>query len=71
VSEVPVAAPKEEAAKAKRSLEGFDRALQYAEVGLTKGPDIQLGTGAGGAGVGLKVDNNQAAGNSGVVVIGS
>ena len=51
--------------KEKRALEGFDRALQFAEVGLTKGPDIQLGTGAEGAGVGMIVDNNAAAGNGG------
>lgn len=41
----------------KRDLAGFDRALRYAEVGLTKGPDIQLGTGAEGSGVGIIVDN--------------
>ncbi|KAI0833047.1 hypothetical protein F5Y06DRAFT_301310 [Hypoxylon sp. FL0890] len=44
--------------KAKRDLAGFDRALTYAEAALTKGPLIQLGTGEGGAGVGIIVDNN-------------
>ncbi|KAK4452309.1 hypothetical protein QBC34DRAFT_377318 [Podospora aff. communis PSN243] len=44
-------------AKSKRDLAGFDRALRYAEVGLVKGPDIQLGTGAHGSGVGIIVDN--------------
>ncbi|KAK3935565.1 hypothetical protein QBC46DRAFT_46583 [Diplogelasinospora grovesii] len=39
---------------------GFDRALLYAEQGLTKGPKVQLGTGAKGSGVGIIVDNNQA-----------
>ncbi|KAK3353410.1 hypothetical protein B0T25DRAFT_518482 [Lasiosphaeria hispida] len=59
------------ATKAKRDLAGFDRALQYAEAGLTKGPDVELGTGAHGAGVGIIVNNNQAgAAGSGVVVIG-
>jgi hypothetical protein len=46
-----------ESPKAKRDLQGFDRALQYAENALTKGPVIQLGTGEGGAGVGIIVDN--------------
>ncbi|KAK0743671.1 hypothetical protein B0T18DRAFT_430906 [Schizothecium vesticola] len=39
-------------------LAGLDRALQFAEVALTKGPDIQLGTAGHGAGVGIIVDNN-------------
>ncbi|KAK5657838.1 hypothetical protein OQA88_2911 [Cercophora sp. LCS_1] len=52
-----------------RDLAGFDKALRYAEVGLEKGPDIQLGTGAGGSGVGVIVDNNQAARVGGVVVV--
>ncbi|KAI1391515.1 uncharacterized protein F4822DRAFT_187921 [Hypoxylon trugodes] len=47
-----------EAPKAKRDLAGFDRALTYAEAALTKGPLVQLGTGEGGAGVGIIVDNN-------------
>ncbi|KAI1451376.1 hypothetical protein F4805DRAFT_104543 [Annulohypoxylon moriforme] len=52
-------APREdEAPKAKRDLAGFDRALTFAEAALTKGPLIQLGTGEGGAGVGIIVDNN-------------
>ncbi|KAK1754661.1 hypothetical protein QBC47DRAFT_447651 [Echria macrotheca] len=45
----------------KRDLAGFDRALRYAEVALTKGPKIQLGTGAEGSGVGIIVDNNPVA----------
>lgn len=40
----------------KRQAAGFDRALTFAEAALTKGPKIQLGTGA--AGVGILVDNN-------------
>lgn len=53
-------APREdsESPKAKRDLAGFDRALTFAEAALTKGPTIQLGTGEGGAGVGIIVDNN-------------
>ncbi|KAI0541029.1 hypothetical protein GGR58DRAFT_74844 [Xylaria digitata] len=47
--------------KAKRDLQGFDRALTYAEAALTKGPIIQLGTGEGGAGVGIIVDNRPGA----------
>ncbi|KAI4865061.1 hypothetical protein F4820DRAFT_310815 [Hypoxylon rubiginosum] len=47
-----------ESPKAKRDLAGFDRALTFAEAALTKGPTIQLGTGEGGAGVGIIVDNN-------------
>jgi hypothetical protein len=51
-------APREgKSPKAKRDLQGFDRALQYAENALTKGPVVQLGTGEGGAGVGIIVDN--------------
>lgn len=45
----------------KRQLSGFDRALTYAEAALTKGPKIQLGTGEGGSGVGIIVDNNPQA----------
>ncbi len=52
----------------KRDLAGFDRALQYAEVALTKGPDIQLGTGAEGSGVGIIVDNQPTASESGMFV---
>ncbi len=44
----------------KRQLAGFDRALQFAEVALTKGPKVQLGTGAEGSGVGIIVDNTPA-----------
>ncbi|KAK5630777.1 hypothetical protein RRF57_006492 [Xylaria bambusicola] len=51
----------EEQQKAKRDLAGFDRALTYAEAALTKGPIIQLGTGEGGAGVGIIVDNRPGA----------
>ncbi|KAI2623134.1 hypothetical protein GGR54DRAFT_37756 [Hypoxylon sp. NC1633] len=47
-----------ESPKDKRDLAGFDRALTFAEAALTKGPLIQLGTGEGGAGVGIIVDNN-------------
>ena len=47
---------------AKRDIAGFDRALRYAEAALTKGPDIQLGTGAEGSGVGIIIDNNPTAG---------
>ncbi|KAI0408222.1 hypothetical protein F4802DRAFT_594659 [Xylaria palmicola] len=56
-------APREEPeqAKTKRDLAGFDRALTYAEAALTKGPIIQLGTGEGGAGVGIIVDNRPSA----------
>ncbi|KAJ0166358.1 hypothetical protein CTA2_7590 [Colletotrichum tanaceti] len=45
----------------KRQSSGFDRALTFAEVALTKGPKIQLGNGEGGAGVGIIVDNNPTA----------
>ncbi|KAK2033524.1 hypothetical protein LX32DRAFT_660494 [Colletotrichum zoysiae] len=45
----------------KRQNAGFDRALTFAEAALTKGPDIELGTGEGGAGVGIKVNNNPSA----------
>ncbi len=56
-------APREESEqpKAKRDLQGFDRALTFAEAALTKGPIIQLGTGEGGAGVGIIVDNRPGA----------
>lgn len=56
-------APREEGETsnlAKRQS-GFDRALQYAEAALVKGPKVQLGTGEGGAGVGIIVDNNPQA----------
>ncbi|CAN8095837.1 unnamed protein product [Discula destructiva] len=45
----------------KRDLAGFDRALRYAEAALVKGPKIQMGTGHGGSGVGIIVDNNPTA----------
>ncbi|KAM7198785.1 hypothetical protein V8F33_004799 [Rhypophila sp. PSN 637] len=48
----------EEAPKAKRDIAGFDRALRYAEAALVKGPKVELGTGAHGAGIGIIVDNN-------------
>ncbi|EFQ32829.1 hypothetical protein CGRA01v4_07756 [Colletotrichum graminicola] len=44
--------------KVEKRQSGFDRALTFAEAALTKGPDIELGTGEGGAGVGIKIDNN-------------
>ncbi|KAM7214225.1 hypothetical protein V8F06_010414 [Rhypophila decipiens] len=47
-----------EAPKAKRDIAGFDRALRYAEAALVKGPKVELGTGAHGAGIGIIVDNN-------------
>lgn len=47
---------REEGSLMKRQAAGFDRALTFAEAALTKGPKIQLGTGA--AGVGILVDNN-------------
>ncbi|KAK1991876.1 hypothetical protein LX36DRAFT_715745 [Colletotrichum falcatum] len=50
-----------DSSKVEKRQSGFDRALQFAEVALTKGPDIELGTGEGGAGVGIKVNNQQAA----------
>jgi len=49
----------------KRDLAGFDRALKFAEVALTKGPKIQLGTGAEGSGVGIIVENTPASMPSG------
>ncbi|KAF6805253.1 hypothetical protein CSOJ01_09629 [Colletotrichum sojae] len=42
----------------KRDLAGFDRALKFAEVALSKGPKIQMGNGEGGAGVGMVIDPN-------------
>lgn len=58
-------APRERSGQSeiKRDLQGFDRALTYAEAALTKGPLIQLGTGEGGAGVGIIVDNRPDASN--------
>jgi len=56
-------APREEGETPKiaKRQTGFDRALQYAEAALVKGPKVQLGTGEGGAGVGIIVDNNPQA----------
>lgn len=45
----------------KRDLASFDRALKFAEAALVKGPKVQLGTGEGGSGVGIIVDNNPTA----------
>jgi hypothetical protein len=54
-------APREELhTPAKRDIAGFDRALRFAEAALTKGPTVQLGTGAEGSGVGIIVDNRPA-----------
>ncbi|KAH8891334.1 hypothetical protein GQ53DRAFT_866227 [Thozetella sp. PMI_491] len=54
-------APREGETVAKRDLTGFDRALKFAEVALTKGPKVQLGTGGEGSGVGIIVENSPAA----------
>jgi hypothetical protein len=40
--------------KMKRDLAGFDRALNYATAALKTSPGIELGTGEGGSGVGIK-----------------
>ena len=45
----------------KRQDAGFDRALKFAEVALTKGPNVQLGTGEHGSGVGIIVENTPVA----------
>ncbi|KAK4147172.1 uncharacterized protein C8A04DRAFT_24970 [Dichotomopilus funicola] len=50
----------EAAAKQKRDLAGFDRALTFAEAALVKGPKVELGTGAEGSGVGIIVDHSTA-----------
>ncbi|KAH6626186.1 hypothetical protein B0J18DRAFT_134039 [Chaetomium sp. MPI-SDFR-AT-0129] len=50
----------ETAAKQKRDLAGFDRALTFAEAALVKGPKVELGTGAEGSGVGIIVDHSTA-----------
>ncbi|KAG7288850.1 hypothetical protein NEMBOFW57_005209 [Staphylotrichum longicolle] len=42
----------------KRDIAGFDRALTFAEAALTKGPKVQLGTGAEGSGVGIIVEHH-------------
>ena len=49
----------------KRDLAGFDRALRYAEAALTSGPRVSLGTGEGGSGVGIIVDNQPTAAREG------
>lgn len=51
--------------RSRRQLQGFDRALTFAEVALTKGPKINLGTGAHGSGVGITVDPNPPAKGAG------
>lgn len=51
----------EEAGGLAKRQTGFDRALLFAEAALVKGPKVQLGTGEGGAGVGIIVDNNPEA----------
>lgn len=38
----------------KRDLSGFDRALNYATAALKTAPGVELGTGEGGSGVGIK-----------------
>ena len=40
-------------AAAKRDLQGFNAALNYATGALKTGPEVQLGTGEGGSGVGI------------------
>ncbi|OHE95945.1 hypothetical protein CORC01_08797 [Colletotrichum orchidophilum] len=49
----------------KRDLSGFDRALKFAEVALTKGPTVSLGTGKEGSGVGITIVNNPQAARPG------
>ncbi|SPQ21860.1 50ab53b7-0d06-40d9-93bd-c9ba025eed2c [Thermothielavioides terrestris] len=49
----------------KRDLAGFNRALTFAEAALTKGPKVELGTGAEGSGVGIIVDHNTVGGGQG------
>lgn len=55
---LPRAEEEETANVNKRDLASFDRALKFAEAALAKGPKIQLGTGEGGSGVGILIDNN-------------
>ncbi|KAL3423833.1 hypothetical protein PVAG01_05580 [Phlyctema vagabunda] len=45
----------------KRDLAGFDRALNYAAAALKTSPEVQLGTGEGGSGVGITVKAGGAA----------
>jgi hypothetical protein len=51
VGAAPVEAPVE-----KRDLAGFNAALSFATGALTAGPEVQLGTGEGGSGVGIIVN---------------
>ncbi|EPE28745.1 hypothetical protein GLAREA_09866 [Glarea lozoyensis ATCC 20868] len=51
VGAAPVEAPVE-----KRDLAGFNAALSFATGALTTGPEVQLGTGEGGSGVGIIVN---------------
>lgn len=45
----------------KRQNAGFQAALNFAEGALTKGPKVQLGTGAHGSGIGIIVENGPRA----------
>lgn len=56
VGEAPVEAPVE-----KRDLAGFNAALSFATGALTTGPEVQLGTGEGGSGVGIIVNPKKGA----------
>lgn len=49
-----LSAAKREEQPAKRDLAGFDRALNYATGALKSAPGVELGTGEGGSGVGIK-----------------
>lgn len=52
----------------KRDLAGFNAALDFATGALKNGPEVQLGTGEGGSGVGITQKAGGAASNGTVRV---
>jgi len=53
---------KRDAPVEKRDLAGFNAALNFAAEALTKSPEVQLGTGEGGSGVGITVSPGASTG---------
>jgi hypothetical protein len=54
----------------KRDLTGFNAALNFATGALKSGPEVQLGTGEGGSGVGITQKAGGATAGNGTARVG-